>query len=60
MIDNDEFKIPKKYYARPNNNVNLDWINDKIRYEETAEEADSVYMKGKNDNELKLIKRFYN
>ena len=24
MIDNDEFKIPKKYYARPNNNINLD------------------------------------
>ena len=58
MLDNDEFKIPKKYYARPNNNVNLGWMNDKIRYEETAEEADSVYMKGKNDNELKLIKDF--
>ena len=30
MIDNDEFKIPKKYYAGPNNNVNLDWMNDKF------------------------------
>ena len=58
MIDNDELKIPKKYYAGPNNNVDLDWMNDKIRYEETAEEVDSVYMKGKNDNELKLIKDF--
>ena len=58
MIDNDEFKIPKKYYAGPNNNVNLDWINDKIGYEETAEEADTDYMKGNNDNELKLIKNF--
>ena len=58
MIDNDEFKIPKKYYAGANNNINLDWMNDKIGYEETAEEADSVYMKGKNDNELKLIKDF--
>ena len=58
MIDNDEFKIPKKYYAGPNNNVNLDWMNDKIGYEETAEETNSVYMKGKNDNELKLIKNF--
>ena len=58
MIDNDEFKIPKKYYVRPNKNVNLDWMNDEIGYEETAEEADSVYMKGKNDNELKLIKDF--
>ena len=58
MIDNDEFKIPKKYYAGPNDNVNLDWMNDKIGYEETAEEADSVCMKGKNNNELKLIKDF--
>ena len=30
MIDNDECKIPKKYYAGPNNNINLDWMNDKI------------------------------
>ena len=58
MIDNDELKIPKKYYAGPNNNVGLDWMNDKIRYEETAEEVDSVYMKWKNNNELKLIKDF--
>ena len=57
MIDNDEFKIPNKY-SGPNNNVNLDWMNDKIGYEETAEEADSVYMKKSNDNELKLIKDF--
>ena len=33
-------------------------MNDKIRYEETAEEADTDYMKGNNDNELKLIKDF--
>ena len=58
MIDNDEFKIPGKYYAGPNNNVDLDWMNDKIRYEKTAEEADAIYMKGNNDNELKLIKNF--
>ena len=58
MIDNDEFKIPKKYYAGPNNNVDLDQMNNKIRYEETAEEAVAVYMKGNNDNELKLIKDF--
>ena len=32
--------------------------NDEIRYEETAEEADTGYMKGNNDNELKLIKAF--
>ena len=57
MIDNDEFKIPKKLYAEPNNNVNLDWMNDKIGYEVTTE-ADSVYMKKSNGNELKLIKDF--
>ena len=58
MIDNDEFKIPEKYYAGRNNNINLDWMNDQIRYEETAEEADTDYVKGNNDNELKLIKDF--
>ena len=58
MIDNDELKIPEKYYAGPNNNVDLDWMNDKIRYEETAEEADTDHMTGNNDNELKLIKDF--
>ena len=31
---------------------------DKDGYEEIAEEADTYYMKGKNDNELKLIKDF--
>ena len=57
MLDNDELKIPEKYYARQNKNINLNWMNDKIRYEETAEEADTDYMKGNND-ELKLIKDF--
>ena len=57
MIDFND-KIPKKYYAGPNNNINLDWMNDEIGYEETAEEADSVYMKKSNGNELKLIKDF--
>ena len=32
--------------------------DDKIRHEKTAEEADAVYMKENNDNELKLIKDF--
>ena len=43
-------KFLKKYYAGPNNNVHLDWMNNKVRYEETAEEADAFYMKGNNDN----------
>ena len=33
-------------------------MNDKIGYAETVEEADSVYMKKSNGNELKLIKDF--
>ena len=57
MINNDEFKIPGEYYAKPNNNVDLDWMNDKIRYAETAKEADADYMKGNNDNELTLRAR---
>ena len=56
MIDNDEFKIPGEYYAKANNDINLDWMNDKDGYEETTEEADADYMKGKNDYELELIK----
>ena len=39
MMNNDEFKIPGEYYAKANNNINLDWMNDKDVYEETAEEA---------------------
>ena len=58
MIDNNEFVIPGEYNGKPNNNIDLDWMIDKDGYEEIAEEADAYYMKGKNDNELKLIKDF--
>ena len=58
LIDNDEFRIPGEYYAKPLNNTNLSWMKDEKGYKETAEEAGSDYMKGKNDNELKLIKDF--
>ena len=58
MKDNDEFKIPGEYYAKANNNINLDWMIDKDGYKEAAEEAGAKYMKGNNDNELKLIKDF--
>ena len=58
MIDNNEFEIPGEYNAKPNDNIDLDWMIDKDGYEEIAEEADTYYMKGKNDNELKLIKDF--
>ena len=33
---------------------------DKNGYKQTAEEAHAYYLKGKNDNELKLIKDFIN
>ena len=33
-------------------------MKDKYVYKEAAEEAGSDYMKGKNDNELTLIKDF--
>ena len=58
MLDNNEFVIPGEYNAKPNNNIDLDWMIDKDGYEEIAEEADAYYMKRKNDNELKLIKDF--
>ena len=60
MINNYDFKIPGEYYVKPNNNINLDWMNDKDEYEETAEEAGADYMKGKNNSELELIKNFIN
>ena len=58
MIDNNEFVIPGEYNAKPNNNIDLDWMIDKDGYEEIAEEVDAYYMKSKNNNELKLIKDF--
>ena len=58
MINNDEFKIPGEYYAKPNNNIDLSWINDPDGYKEIAREAGLNYMKNKNENELKLIKDF--
>ena len=58
LIDNDEFRIPGEYYAKPLSNSDLSWMKDEEGYEKTAEEAGSDYMKGKNDNELKLIKYF--
>ena len=58
MIENNEFIIPEEYIFKPNNIVDLDWMNDKDGFEEIPEEAGKYYMKGKNDNELKLIKDF--
>ena len=58
MIDNDEFRIPEKYCTKPNNNIDLSWINYPDGYEEIAEEAGAYHIKGKNNNELKLVKDF--
>ena len=38
--------------------IDLDWMIDKDGYKETAEEVGVEYMKGNNNNELKLIKGF--
>ena len=58
MIDNDEFRITGEYYVKSNNNIGLSWMIDKDGYEEIAEEAGACHMKGKNNNELKLVKDF--
>ena len=58
MIVNNEFIIPEEYIFKLNNNVHLDWMVNKDGFEEISEEARKYYMKGKNDNELKLIKDF--
>ena len=58
LIDDDNLRVPREYYAKPLNNTNLSWMKDEEGYEATAGEADSDYMKGNNDNELKLIKNF--
>ena len=58
MIINNEFINPEEYIFKPNNNVDLDRMINKNGFEKTAEDARKYYMKGKNDNELKLIKDF--
>ena len=58
MIDNGEFRIPGEYHDKPNNNIDLSWMIDKDGYEQIAEEASAYHTKGKNNNELKLIKDF--
>ena len=58
MIVNNEFIIPEEYIFKPNNNVDLDRMINKDGFKVISEEAGKYYMKGKNDNELKLIKDF--
>ena len=58
MIENNEFIIPEEYIFKSNNIVNLDLMINKDGFEKISEEAGKYYMKGKNDNELKLIKDF--
>ena len=35
LIDDDNLRIPGKYYDKPNNNINLDWMIDEDGYEES-------------------------
>ena len=58
MIENNEFIIPEEYIFKSNSDVDLDWMINKDEFEEISEEAGKYYMKGKNDNELELIKDF--
>ena len=58
LIDDDSLRVLGEYYAKPLNNADLSWMKDEYLYKEAAEQAGSDYMKGKNDNELKLIKDF--
>ena len=58
LINDDNFRIPGNYYLKPIANINLEWMIDKNGYKQTAEEAGADYIKGKNDNELELIKDF--
>ena len=38
LIDNDKFRIPGEYFAKPLNNTNLSWMKDEEGYKEKAEE----------------------
>ena len=43
MIYNNDFLIPGEYNVKPNNNnINLDWMNDKDGFEEISEEAGNI------------------
>ena len=55
LINDDNFRIPGKYYAKPIANINLDWMIDKNGYKQTSEEAGADYIKGKNNNDKKLV-----
>ena len=41
LINDDNFRIPGEYYAKPLSNIDLSWINGIEGYEETAGEAGS-------------------
>ena len=51
LIDNDNLRIPRQYYAKPLDNTNLSWIKNKTEYEHVADDAGSDYVKGNNDKE---------
>ena len=58
LINDENFRTPGKYCAKPLSNIDLSWINDIEGDKQTAEEAGAKYMKEINGNELKLIKDF--
>ena len=46
LIDDDNFRVPGKYYAKPVSNIDLSWINDIEGYREVGREVGAEYMKG--------------
>ena len=58
LIDNDNLRIPEKYYAKPLDNTNLTWIKNKDEYGHVADDGGSDYVQGNNDKELKITKDF--
>ena len=49
LIDDDNFRVPRKYYAKPLGNIDLSLINDIEGYENTTKEAGAHYAKGNNE-----------
>ena len=50
LINDDDFRIPGEYYAKPLSNTDLSWINNIDGYKEIAEEAGGKFMKERDQN----------
>ena len=50
LINDDDFRIPGEYYAKPLSNTDLSWINNIDGYKEIVEEAGGKFMKERDQN----------